>query len=148
MKSNGNFSNFKNFHRPRYTLFSIHVAWGVWSSLGVQMVFHRWHEYLVFQAYLSVSQLSVAITNTREKSTYKEERFILAFSSWLLGHIAFACRSTVYHGEEHWTEEAAHFMASGKQERQTGRSHGFFKGISPMTQLPSTRPHLCNFYHL
>jgi hypothetical protein len=72
-----------------------------------------------------VNQLPITVTNTWDKSTYKERKFILAHSvsgssPWLFGPVAFSPYDAL-HGESEWWSKISYFMARNWKERKRKR---------------------------
>lgn len=69
----------------------------------------------------SVSHLSIAITNTSDKPTYKDEKFVLthdsrSFYSWSLGPLLlWVCGSSGWYSRSAWQTSPACPVAAEKQ---------------------------------
>lgn len=77
-----------------------------------------------FQNPLLVSQLSIALTNSQYKSTYKEEKFVLArrFSPWMLSPVALCLWQ---HNRSWWGADVrggrpVHLVVAGNKKERHG----------------------------
>lgn len=93
----------------------------------------------------SVSQLSVAITNTSDKPIYKDEMFALthgsrSFCPWSLSPLLlWACGSSGRYGTSVWLRRSAGPVAA---EKQRGKKH--MRGPNVSSKVETFQEGLCS----